>query len=155
MNNQSYTVKTGFRIFGSRNNDKKGVYTTWMVLSWNGDLIYFMYTFMKYPKNPKLKLTKSHDKKPWKLSRLPRSKEYRSVNKNSTLIEKNLHRTIPYGTSKILINDVAFGLKSFNREGNQGNKAFHDLCIHVHDSSNRCPTKFHEHVKLKINFTSL
>ena len=24
-----------------------GVYTTWIVLSWNGDLIYFMYTFMK------------------------------------------------------------------------------------------------------------
>ena len=47
LNTGSYTMKTGFRIFGSRNNDKKGVYTTWIVLSWNGDLIYFMYTFMK------------------------------------------------------------------------------------------------------------
>jgi hypothetical protein len=44
-------MKTGFRIFGSRNNDKKGVYTTWIVLSWNGDLIYFMYTFMKSQKS--------------------------------------------------------------------------------------------------------
>ena len=43
-----------FRIFGSRNKDKKGVYTTWIVLSWNSDLIYFMDAYMKYPKNPKL-----------------------------------------------------------------------------------------------------
>ena len=42
------------------------------------------------------------------------------------------------------MNDVTFGLKSFIREGKQGNRAYH-VPIHVHNSSNKCTTDCREH----------
>ena len=97
---------------------------------------------MKYPKNPKLTFCKIKWKITWQLSCQATSKDHRSVSKSCpNLVEKNLRRIIPGETGMIFVSVVVFGLKSFIWEGKQGNKAFHDLYIHVHDCSNRCSTK--------------
>ena len=50
------------------------------------------------------------------------------------------------------MNDVIFGLKSFIREGKQGNGASH-VSIHVHNCSNKCTTDGLEHGHQKVNST--
>ena len=50
------------------------------------------------------------------------------------------------------MNDVIFGLKSFIREGKQGNRASH-VSIHVHNCSNKCTTDGLEHGHRKVNST--
>ena len=50
------------------------------------------------------------------------------------------------------MNDVIFSLKSFIREGKQGNRASH-VSIHAHNCSNKCTTDCLEHGHQKINST--
>ena len=50
------------------------------------------------------------------------------------------------------MNDVTLGLKSFIREGKQGNRAYH-VYIHVHNCSNKFTTDCREHGHQKVNST--